>query len=235
MKTIGLLGGLSWESTLSYYQIINETVQEQLGGLHSAKLLLCSVDFAEVERWQAAGDWDKCAALLGDAARRLERAGADFIVLCTNTLHKVAPEIRAQISIPLLHIAEVSAGAIKEAGLSAVGLLGTRYTLHQDFYTDVLAQAGLQVLLPAEEAVDAVDAIIFDELCRGIVREASLELLLRQIETFRARGAQGVLLGCTELGLLVKPGDAALPLFDSALLHARAAALAALSNAPDGG
>ena len=235
MKTIGLLGGLSWESTLSYYKIINETVQERLGGLHSAKLLLCSVDFAEVERWQAAGDWDKCAALLGDAACRLERAGADFIVLCTNTLHKVAPEIRAQLSIPLLHIAEVSARAVKEAGLSAVGLLGTRYTLRQDFYTDVLAQAGLRFLLPEEAAIDAVDAIIFDELCRGIVREESRALLLRQIEAFRARGAQGVLLGCTELGLFINPEDAALPLFDSALLHARAAALTALSDPPKGG
>ena len=230
MKTLGLLGGMSWESTLTYYKIINETVQAELSGLHSAKILLYSVDFDEIERLQSAGRWDDCAAILTDAAKRLEAAGADFLVICTNTLHKVAPEIQARVSIPLLHIAKATARELRKAGVSAVGLLGTSYTLTQDFYTEVLRTAGLDVLIPEDEAIRTLDAIIFGELCRGNVREESGQEILRMIERLKSRGAQGVVLGCTELGLLVRPGDVEIPVFDTALIHAQAAALASLRD-----
>ncbi len=228
MKTIGLIGGMSWESTVTYYRIINETVKEKLGGLHSAKILMYSVDFDEIERCQSSSDWKRSADILSDAARRLEAAGADFIVICTNTMHKVAPEVRDSVSIPLLHIAEVTARKLKEAGISTVGLLGTCYTMTQEFYVDVLKDAGIDVLIPEGDDIQLVNDIIFDELCVGTIRENSKKHLLRIIEGLRSRGAQGVILGCTELGLLVSPVDVDLPVFDTAIIHAGEAALEAL-------
>lgn len=228
MKTIGLIGGMSWESTVTYYQVINETIKEALGGLHSAKIVMYSVDFDEIERCQSSGDWKRSADILADAAKRLERAGADFIVICTNTMHKVAPEVRESVSIPLLHIAEVTATKLKDAGIATVGLLGTRYTMTQPFYIDVLTQAGIGVQVPEGETIQTVNDIIFNELCVGIVRDSSKEMLLSAIRQFQNRGAQGVILGCTELGLLVGADDVELPVFDTALIHAREAALEAL-------
>ena len=230
MKTIGLLGGMSWESTVTYYQVINETVKESLGGLHSAKILLYSVEFDEIERCQSLNQWEKSAEILGDAAKRLETAGADFIVICTNTMHKVAPDIQKQISVPLLHIAEATAEKLREAGIKRVGLLGTAYTMKEDFYSNVIQKAGIEVLIPDAEAVETVNAIIFKELCRGEIREESKRKVLKLIEAFQAEGAQGVILGCTELGLLIHSKDTELPVFDTALIHARAAALEALKT-----
>ena len=228
MKTIGLIGGMSWESTVTYYQVVNETVKEALGGLHSAKILLYSVDFDEIERCQSAGEWDKSADILADAARRLEAAGADFIVICTNTMHKVAPQVRGRVSIPLLHIAEATARELRVAGVETVALLGTSYTMTQDFYVDVLRREGFNVLIPEGEAIGQVNSVIFDELCVGVIREESRRLLLREIDKLQKRGAQGVILGCTELGLLIHADDLSIPAFDTALIHARAAAQLAL-------
>ncbi len=228
MKTIGLIGGMSWESTVTYYQVINETVKEVLGGLHSAKILLYSVDFDEIERCQSAGEWDKSAGILADAARRLETAGADFIVICTNTMHKVAAQVRQRVTIPLLHIAEATARELRAADVDTVALLGTSYTMTQDFYVDVLKREGFNVLIPEGDAIGQVNSVIFDELCVGVQREESKQLLLREIDKLQARGAQGVILGCTELGLLIHAEDLAIPVFDTALIHARAAARLAL-------
>ena len=229
MKTIGLLGGMSWESTVTYYQIINETVMKELGGLHSAKILMYSVDFDEIERCQSAGDWARSAAILTDAARRLEAGGADFLVICTNTMHKVADEIRSAVSIPLLHIAEVTAEKLKEANIKRVGLLGTRYTMAEAFYKKTLTDAGIEVVVPDESVIDTINAIIYDELCVGVVRPTAKRVFLRAVEWLKARGAQGVVLGCTEIGLLIHPEDVDIPVFDTALIHAREAALTALS------
>jgi aspartate racemase len=231
MKTIGLLGGMSWESTVPYYQAINRTVAEQLGGLHSAKVLLYSVDFAEVEALQHAGRWDEAGALLADAAARLEGAGADLLVICTNTMHKVAPAIEARVRIPLLHIADPTARAIRATGHTKVGLLGTRFTMEQDFYKARLAgQHGLDVLVPPEESRETVHRIIYDELCLGVIREESRRAYQRIAAELLEAGAQCVILGCTEIGLLLKDGDVPAPLFDTTALHARAAALAALER-----
>ena len=228
MKTIGLIGGMSWESTVTYYQVINETVKAELGGLHSAKILMYSVDFDEIERCQSTGDWKRSARILTDAAKNLEKAGADFIIICTNTMHKVAPDVRESVSIPLLHIAEVTARKLKEAGIATVGMLGTCYTMTQPFYVDVLTENGISVLVPEGEMIQTVNDIIFNELCVGIVRETSKETLLAAIRQLQGRGARGVILGCTELGLLVGENDVELPVFDTALIHAREAALEAL-------
>ena len=203
MKTIGLIGGMSWESTVTYYQLINEAVKKALGGLHSAKIVLYSVEFAEIEEMQAAGKWDEAARVLMDAAQALERAGADFILICTNTMHKVAPQVSAGIHVPLMHIAEATAKALLEKGIKRVGLLGTKYTMTQEFYRDKLVEAGLEVLTPDEADMDIVHRVIYDELCLGIVRRESKAEYLRIIGTLAARGAQGVILGCTEIGLLV--------------------------------
>lgn len=233
MKTIGLIGGMSWESTVTYYQIINETVKRKLGGLHSAKLLLYSVDFAEIEIMQAAGDWYRSGEILADAAQRLEAAGADFIVICTNTMHKVAQQVQARISVPLLHIAEATAQALKAEGIKKVGLLGTKYTMTQDFYRDKLVKAGLEVIIPDAEGVDAVNSIIYKELCLGMISESSRQKFLKIIDEMQARGAQGVILGCTEIGLLVRQQDTPLPVFDTTQIHAEKAALHALGLVPD--
>lgn len=230
MKTIGLLGGMSWESTLSYYSVINETVQQTLGGLHSAQCLLYSVDFAPLAQYQAEGRWDEEANVLTEAALCLEKAGADFIVICSNTPHKVAPQIRDALRIPLLHIAEVTADKLLLSHITKVGLLGTRYTLTESFYRDILEAKGLEVVLPEASSIERLNNIIFDELCLGITREKSKAYYVRVIESMVAQGAQGIILGCTELGELIQSTDVSVPLFDTAYLHARAAALYALSD-----
>lgn len=229
MKTIGLIGGMSWESTVPYYQTINRTVAAQLGGLHSAQVLLYSFDFAEVEALQHAGRWDDAGKLLADCARRLEGAGADFLVLCTNTMHKVADAIEGAVKIPLLHIADPTADAIRAAGHARVGLLGTRFTMEQDFYRARLTDRhGLDVLVPPQEQRETLHHIIYDELCLGIIREESRREFQHIAADLIAAGAQCVILGCTEIGLLLKDGDVAAPLFDTTALHARAAAMMAM-------
>ena len=230
MKILGLIGGMSWESTVPYYQQINHTVKAQLGGLHSARLILYSVDFAQVEHLQATGQWAAAGDLLADVAKKLEGAGADALVLCTNTMHKVADAITAAVNIPLLHIADPTALAIQHAGFNRVGLLGTRFTMEQDFYRSRLEQQhGLTVLTPPQVDRDLVHQIIYEELCLGQVRDTSRQAYLRVITELQAQGAQAIVLGCTEISLLVQPQDCDLPLFDTTALHARSAALWALS------
>lgn len=224
MKTIGLIGGMSWESTVTYYQLINEAVKKSLGGLHSAKILLYSVDFQEIEECQTRGDWEKSARILGDAAKGLEGAGADCIVICTNTMHKVAPQIGERVSIPILHIAEATAQALIESGISRVLLLGTRYTMQQDFYKEKLVERGIEVMVPGDEDMEIVNRIIFGELCLGVISEESRREYLRIIEEQKGRGAQGVILGCTEIGLLISQADTELPVFDTTQIHAGRAA-----------
>ena len=229
MKTIGLIGGMSWESSALYYRQINEAVKARLGGLHSAKLVMVSVDFFEIEELQRAGDWARAGALLADAARRLQAAGADFLVLCTNTMHIVAPAIEAAVQLPLLHIADPTAMAISGAGFSKIGLLGTRFTMEQAFYKDrLVTQHGLQVLLPSAEERDTVHRIIFEELCLGQTLEVSRQHYRRTMASLVAQGAQAIILGCTEITLLVGAEDASVPLFDTTALHANAAAELAL-------
>jgi len=230
MKTIGLIGGMSWESTVPYYQVINETVRDALGGLHSAKLLLYSMDFAELERYQSSGDWDAAAALMTDAALRLQRAGADFLVICANTMHKSVPAMRAHVSLPILHIAEVTAKRLRESGVDTVGLLGTRYTMTEPFYKDKLAEAGIRALVPEGDDAARVHGVIYDELCRGEIRADSKRAYLEIIERLRSRGAQGIVFGCTEIGLLLEPKDVPLPVFDTTRIHAQEAALFALAD-----
>jgi aspartate racemase len=228
-KTLGLLGGMSWESTLPYYRVINETVRERLGGLHSARLLLYSVDFAEVERLQHAGDWDAAGALLGRAARSLRDGGAELLVICTNTMHKVADAVETASGLPLLHIADPTGAAIRAAGLTKIGLLGTRFTMEQAFYRQRLIERhGLDVIVPDDDGRELVHKVIYEELCLGRIRDESREAYRRIISELAARGAQGVILGCTEIGLLIGPADVEVPLFDTTALHARAAALAAI-------
>ena len=224
MRTLGLLGGMSWESTLPYYRILNERVRERLGGLHSAQLLMYSVDFAPMEQMQRRGEWEAAGEVLAQAAARLVHAGADAIVICTNTMHLVAPQVEASAGVPLLHIADATAQRIRAAGLERVGLLGTRFTMEQPFYRERLEQAGLQVLLPDAPARERVHAVIYDELCRGRIEAASRDAYRAIIADLVARGAQAVILGCTEIGLLVGADDAAVPLFDTARIHAEAAA-----------
>jgi aspartate racemase len=221
---------MSWESTVPYYRQINETARQHLGGLHCAKIILYSVDFHDVERLQHAGNWEAAGALLADAARALESAGADFLVLCTNTMHKVAPAIEAAVAIPLLHIADPTAAAIKQARFSTVGLLGTRFTMEQDFYRERLRERhGLAVLVPPPEDRDIVHRIIYDELCLGQVVQASRDEYRRIMDALVAQGAQAIILGCTEIALLVGQQDASVPLFDTTGIHARAAAERALA------
>jgi aspartate racemase len=224
MKTIGLLGGMSWESSQEYYRMINEGVRERLGGLHSAQCLMFSFDFAEIEHLQAAGEWDTAGERLAEAARNLERGGAECIVLCTNTMHKLAGYIQAAVSIPFLHIADTTAQKIRDDGLHTIGLLGTRYTMEQDFYKGrLIEQYGLNVIVPDAEGIDLVHQVIYDELCLGVIRDSSRAGYLRVMDDLAARGAQGIILGCTEITLLIKPEHSTLPLYDTTLLHARAA------------
>ena len=224
MKTIGLIGGMSWESSLEYYRIINEGVKKRLGGFHSAECLMYSVDFAAIEVLQHKGDWDKLAWIMSQAAIRLEAGGADFLVLCTNTMHKVAPAIEAAVNIPLLHIADPTAERIKASGFKKVGLLGTRFTMEEDFYRGRLEKKhGLEVLVPDEADRALVHHVIYYELCDGRLQEESRKKFAGVIEKLAAAGAQGVILGCTEIGLLVKQKDSVLPLFDTTIMHAEAA------------
>lgn len=220
MKTIGLIGGMSWESSSEYYRIINEEVKKRLGGLHSAKCVLYSVDFEEIEICQRNGEWEKAAQILTDAARSLEAAGADLIVICTNTMHKVADEIQAGIHIPLLHIADITAQQVLSNGIKTIGLLGTRYTMEQDFYKSRLEAQGIKVLVPKETDRVIVNAVIYNELCLGQIIDESRARYKRIIKDLIEQGAVGIILGCTEIGLLVKPEDSTMPLFDTTLLHA---------------
>ena len=230
MKTIGLIGGMSWESTVTYYQIINETIKNRLGGLHSAKCILYSVDFDEIEKYQTRGEWDKSADVLSEAAQALERAGVDYIVICTNTMHKVVPEIGRRIHIPILHIADMTAVQLKKQGIRKVGLLGTKYTMQQDFYKNILIRQGIEVIVPNDDDVDVVNRVIYDELCLGKIFEKSKAAYLDIIHELARNGAQGIILGCTEIGLLIQQSDTDIPLFDTTRIHAKQAALKSLER-----
>ncbi len=225
LKTIGLIGGMSWESTVTYYKIINETVKEKLGGLHSAKCILYSVDFQEIEECQANGNWEKSGEILGEAANNLEKAGADFIVICTNTMHKVVNQIKEKISIPILHIAEMTAEKILEKGLKNIALLGTKYTMEQDFYKSKLIEKGINVIIPDKNDIEIINEVIYDELCLGTINSNSKKKFLEIVDKLRSKGAEGIILGCTEIGLLIKNEDTDVPLFDTAIIHAEQAAI----------
>ena len=225
LKTIGLIGGMSWESTVTYYKIINETIKEKLGGLHSAKCILYSVDFQEIEECQANGNWEKSGEILGEAANNLEKAGADFIVICTNTMHKVVNQIKEKISIPILHIAEMTAEKILEKGLKNIALLGTKYTMEQDFYKSKLIEKSINVIIPDKNDIEIINKVIYDELCLGIINSNSKKKFLEIVDKLRNKGAEGIILGCTEIGLLIKNEDTDVPLFDTAIIHAEQAAI----------
>lgn len=229
MKTIGLIGGMSWESTAEYYRLINEGIKARLGGLHSAKLLLDSVDFAEVEEMQRADRWTEAGAVLAGSARRLEQAGANLLLICTNTMHKVAPAVTAAVSIPLLHIADPTGAAIRAAGMKRIGLLGTAFTMEEPFYRERLAERfGLETLVPDAADRRLIHRVIFDELCLGSIREESRAAFRQVIARLAEQGAEAIILGCTEIGLLVRAADSPVPLYDTTRLHAEAAVAAAL-------
>ena len=225
LKTIGLIGGMSWESTVTYYKIINEVIKEKLGGLHSAKCVLYSLDFQEIEECQANGNWQKSGEILGEAANNLEKAGADFIVICTNTMHKVVNQIKEKISIPILHIAEMTAEKILEKGLKNIALLGTKYTMEQDFYKSKLIEKGINVIIPDKNDIEIINEVIYDELCLGTINSNSKKKFLEIVDKLRNKGAEGIILGCTEIGLLIKNEDTDVPLFDTAIIHAEQAAM----------
>jgi len=228
-KVIGLIGGMSWESTAQYYRLANELVRDRLGGLHSARLLLASVDFADIERLQTAGEWDAAGELLADIARSLEAGGAEVLLLCTNTMHKVAPAIEAATSLPFLHLADATASAVRAAGIDSVGLLGTAFTMEQPFYTERLERNGLRVTVPEAADRAAVHRVIYDELCRGRILDSSRDAVSAVIGRLADAGARGVILGCTELELLVGQADSALPVFPTTRLHVEAAIDAAFA------
>jgi aspartate racemase len=228
MKTIGLLGGMSWESSELYYRLINEETKRMLGGLHSAPIVMVSVDFHEIEQLQARDEWNTAARILSEKARRIERAGADLLLICTNTMHKVADRIAAGIRIPLLHIADATARSVMAAGFQTVGLLGTRFTMEQSFYTDRLEQSGLTVLVPDAGDRAVVNRVIYEELCLGRVEAQSRSQFLHIIDTLHQRGAEAVVEGCTEIGLLVGPEHTDVPLFDTTRIHASRAVAEAL-------
>lgn len=230
MKTIGLLGGMSWESTQTYYRLINEGVKARLGGLHSAKLVLFSVDFAEIEALQHKGDWAATADILSDAALSLQKAGAEFLVIGTNTMHKVAPEIEQAIRIPLLHIADATAKVLAKDGITRVGLLGTRFTMEQAFYRDRLAGAGIEVITPDGTQRDEVHRVIYEELCQGQIKPESRNAYLDIVASLSGSGAQAVILGCTEIGLLICQADTEVPLYDTTEIHAAQAVEQALNH-----
>ena len=231
MKTIGLIGGMSWESTAEYYRIINEAVKEKLGRLHSAKIAMYSVDFEEVERLQHQGKWDKATNLMIDAAKRVERGWADFVLICTNTMHKMAADVAANISIPLLHIADATAEKITSLGLKEIGLLGTKFTMEQDFYKGRLKEKfGLRVVIPNESEREIVHNVIYKELCLGAIKDSSREQLKTIINRLSDNGAEGIILGCTELPLLIRQEDCPVPLFYTTAIHAKAAVQYALRD-----
>ena len=231
MKTVGLIGGMSWESSIEYYRIINETVRDRLGGLHSARSIMVSVDFAEIEALQHEGRWDETARMLIAAAQNVERGGGDFVVLCTNTMHKVAEEVQEHIRIPLLHIADATAERVKSQGLKKVGLLGTKFTMEEAFYKDrLIEEHGLEVVIPAEPAREVVHRVIYDELCLGEIKAASKADYIRIMDRLVEEGAEGIILGCTEISLLVGQQDSPAPLFDTTEIHAQAAVEYALES-----
>ncbi|MEU7700944.1 aspartate/glutamate racemase family protein [Streptomyces sp. NPDC039028] len=231
MRTIGLIGGMSWESTAEYYRLVNEFTRDRLGGLHSARCVLYAVDFAEIERLQVENRWTEAGEILAEAARALEAAGADMVLLCTNTMHKVADQVEAAVSIPLLHLADATADAVRASGLRRVGLLGTAFTMEQDFYRGRLEAGGLEVRVPEAAGRATVHRVIYEELCRGVVREESRAAYQEIIAALVADGAEGVILGCTEIELLIAPEDSPVPIFPTARLHAAAAVRAALPDA----
>ncbi|BCB37244.1 aspartate racemase [Bacillus cereus] len=230
MKTIGLIGGMSWESTAEYYRIINEEIKSRLGGLHSAKCLINSVDFEEIERYQSSGDWDSAGEILGNAAYSLQKGGADFIIICTNTMHKVVEKIKENIHIPILHIADATAKEIKRKDIQTVGLLGTKYTMEQDFYKLRIEENHIEVMVPSEKERDKINEVIYTELCLGKITSQSREYYKRVIENLIQEGAQGIILGCTEIGLLIKQEDVSVPIFDTTHIHAVEAVHFALRN-----
>jgi len=227
-KVIGMLGGMSWESSAEYYRLANELVRERLGGLHSARLVLASVDFATIERLQVEGRWHEAAQLLAEVAVGLEAAGAEVLLLCTNTMHKVADEVQAAVSVPLLHIVDITALAVRAAGLSAVGLLGTAYTMDEDFYRDRMARHGVRLIVPAADDRAEVHRVIFDELCLGVVRDESRRTYRDIIKRLVDGGAEGLVLGCTEIELLITAADSPVPVFPTTRLHVEAAVAASL-------
>jgi aspartate racemase len=231
MKTIGLVGGMSWQSSALYYRLANELVAERIGGLHSARIVLTSVDFAEVQRMQVDGRWDDAAGLLAQAAKGTEAAGADMVLICTNTMHKVADAVQAAIGVPLVHLADVTAAAVRAAGVTTVGLLGSAYVMEQPFYRDRLAAAGLTVVVPAAEDRALVHRVIFEELCRGVVSDESRQAYRAVIDRLVGQGAQGVIPGCTEIELLVSAADSPVPVFPTTRLHVEAAVDRALEGA----
>ena len=229
MKTIGLLGGMSWESTALYYKLINEEVKKQLGGLHSAKVVIYSVDFDEIEKLQHLGAWDETAKILGEAAKNIQNASADFLVICTNTMHKVAPLIEEHIDIPILHIADATGKKLQNENIKKVGLLGTAFTMKQDFYKErINKNFDIEVLIPSEEDMNIVHKIIYEELCLGLIKEDSKKEYLRIIDDLASQGAQGVILGCTEIGMLVNQADTQVKLYDTTLIHSLEAVAEAL-------
>lgn len=229
MQTIGLIGGMSWESTALYYRIINEYIKEKLRGLHSAKILMYSVDFAEIEYCQSLEQWDKSAEILTDAAKRLEIGGAYFIVICTNTMHKVAPQVEKNINIPILHIADTTAAELATSNIKKTALLGTKYTMTQEFYKERIAAKGIDIVVPSDTEIEIVNGVIYDELCMGIVSEKSRAKFQKIISRLKnEENAEAVILGCTEIGLLIKQSDSPLPVFDTTYIHAQAAAKKAL-------
>ncbi len=231
MKTVGLLGGMSWESTATYYRLLNEGIRRRCGGLHSAKILLHSVDFAEIEKLQSSGRWDEAGTLLGDAAARLEKAGAELLLICTNTMHKVAARIVAELTIPLLHIAEATGSRLVEDRIETVGLLGTRFTMEESFYRSVLEDRyGLQVVVPGEDDRRLVDRVIFEELCLGRIAEESRGGYVRIVSSLGERGCQAIILGCTEISLLLRPQDTVLPLYDTTAIHVEQAVVKMLEQ-----
>ena len=230
MKTIGLIGGMSWESTIPYYRIINEEVKNRLGGLHSVKIILYSVEFDEIERCQSSGDWEKSGDILGKAAQGVEAAGADFLLICTNTMHKVAPQVASMVHIPIVHIADATADELEKNHIRRVGLLGTKYTMTQDFYKKILIDRGIEVVIPDAADVDIVNDVIFHELCMGKIKEESRRQFQRIIDGLKENGAEGVILGCPEIGMLIRQADSSLPVFDTTQIHAKRAAEIALDS-----
>ena len=230
MKKIGMIGGMSWESSIEYYRIVNQTVREKLGGLHSAKSIMYSVEFAEIEALQHLNRWDELASIMIEAARSLERGGADFVIICTNTMHKLYDEVQNNIQIPMLNIADATAEKIKMKGIDKIALLGTRFTMEEDFYKGrLVGKYGLDVIIPSSEQMEIVHRVIYDELCAGIIKPNSKQKYAEIIKRLVAEGAGGVILGCTEIGLLVKPDDSSVPLFDTTEIHAEAAVEYALA------
>jgi len=230
MKTIGLIGGMSWESTITYYEILNKEIVTRLGGLHSAKIIMYNVDFSELEENMSKGKWDDNASILSEAAKTLEDAGADFIVIATNTMHKLVPQIEKHIKIPVLHIAEATANVIKRDGFQKIGLLGTKFTMTQDFIKDRLIKSGLEVIVPDEKDIDLINDVIFNELCLGKILDSSRKEYQRIISYLKEQGAEGVILGCTEIGMLISQQDSVLPVYDTTIIHAKEAAKLALEQ-----